>query len=301
MLVIEKKNLEKLLEELSKKSKTIDVRKNILPVKQYFLPPEEQIFPNKKPENEFILFGLSLRETEALIQLDKIMNEPEKDFFYIQKRNLSTIVSIIEEDGHMPHVGIDLILEKLNNNTYKATIVSEKGRRISKNKLFIEKNTPVHINSHSNNSMPELRKLLRNPELLSKAVEWSWKNYPKIWNELEEQCIGCGICTYVCPLCHCFSIENTCSLGGGACTRKRKWDACTLSGFAQISGGYNFHKTIKERYYNWFYHKFVRGYKEHGKPQCVACGKCKEYCPARIDIEKVLTEIVKKYEESIRT
>jgi predicted aldo/keto reductase-like oxidoreductase len=68
-----------------------------------------------------------------------------------------------------------------------------------------------------------------------------------------------------------------------------------LPEFAKISGGHNFHPTLKERYYNWYYHKFVRAYKEYGKSQCVACGQCQKQCPARIDIEKVLIKICKTY------
>ncbi|MFH0803825.1 MAG: 4Fe-4S dicluster domain-containing protein, partial [Candidatus Tagabacteria bacterium] len=133
-----------------------------------------------------------------------------------------------------------------------------------------------------------------------------WKNDSAIWEELAGLCLGCGICAYVCPLCYCFSIEDSVGLDGNKYTRCRQWDACTLPRFSQISGalpdgrqGFNFHKTIKERYYNWFFHKFVRAYKEYGKAQCVACGRCQKYCPAKIDIEKVLIEIVKKYEQSL--
>jgi sulfhydrogenase subunit beta (sulfur reductase) len=81
--------------------------------------------------------------------------------------------------------------------------------------------------------------------------------------------------------------------------RCRYWDACILSNFSQTAGGKNFRPTLKNRYYNWFYHKFVRAYKEFGKAQCVGCGRCQKYCPAGIDIEKVLLEIIKDYEKSL--
>jgi ferredoxin len=141
-----------------------------------------------------------------------------------------------------------------------------------------------------------MRQLLLDPELLANAVEWSWKNSPKIWEDLAERCLGCGICTYVCPLCHCFSIEDRVGLDD-KCSRCRKWDACTLPGFAKIAGGHSFRPTIKERYYNWFYHKFVRAYKEYGKSQCVGCGRCKKYCPAQIDIQEVLKTILEDYKK----
>ena len=143
--------------------------------------------------------------------------------------------------------------------------------------------------------MKKLRKLLLSPELLNDAVKWSWKGYPRIWKRLEDECMGCGICTYVCPLCHCFSSQDSLELNGRSASRCKSWSACTLPEFSSVAGGHKFHKGVKERYYNWFFHKFVRGYKEYGKSQCVACGNCKSECPARIDIEEVLTGIVIKY------
>lgn len=310
MPTIEKDNLELLKKELEKKGPVFDVRENILPVKQYFLPGVEEIFvfdtkkkktktaPTPKP---FVLFGLSLRDTEALVQLDEIMRKPLEDYFYFQKRNTATIISIIEEVGSLIHIGVDLILKEVNGKEYEAHPLTKKGKKITKSKLFSTTPTTYDvvkshdIVSREQTPMPELRKLLLDPELLKDAVEWSWQGYPEIWEKLGKQCLGCGICTYTCPLCYCFSIEDTCGLIGEKCARTRKWTACTLPEFAKITGGHDFHPGIKERYYNWFYHKFVRAYKECGKSQCVACGRCKKYCPAGIDIEKILIDIIDKY------
>ncbi|MBU2109907.1 4Fe-4S dicluster domain-containing protein, partial [Patescibacteria group bacterium] len=62
-----------------------------------------------------------------------------------------------------------------------------------------------------------------------------------------------------------------------------------------IAGGHSFRPNLKERYYNWFYHKFVRAYREYGKSQCVGCGACKHNCPAKIDIQEVLSVILRDY------
>ena len=143
-----------------------------------------------------------------------------------------------------------------------------------------------------------MRKILIDSELLAEAVEWSHSH--KIWDELAEKCLGCGICTYVCPLCYCFSLEDRVGLDN-KCTRCRKWDACTLPNFSKIAGGFSFRKTLKERYYNWFYHKFVRAYREYGKSQCVGCERCKLQCPAKIDIQEVLKIILEDYGKFLQT
>jgi sulfhydrogenase subunit beta (sulfur reductase) len=310
VLIIEKKNIDLLKKELEKNNPVFDARGGVLPAKQFFLPGREIIFTydGKKiaaarKKGNCILFGLDLRDSEALAQLDEIMKQPKPDFFYVQKRKAATIVSIIDEEGAPPRAGIDLVLEKLNVKDYKATAITKKGQKIAKSKLFKERKTKKAAQSarQKRTVMPQLREMLLEPELLKDAVEWSWKNYPQIWEKLGQQCLGCGICTYVCPLCYCFSIEDQCAPNGSGCTRCRYWTACTLPEFSQISGGHKFHKTIKERYYNWFHHKFVRAYLEYGKSQCTACGRCKKYCPARIDIEKVLIQIYKSYANGLKS
>lgn len=333
MLVIEKQKVNALVAELAKNNIVViphcrkdgecvfekfemgmeidlDYTYTILPAKQFFLPATDNTFVFEKkrgevsvPEKEekFILFGLNLRDLEAITQLDEIMQKPIEDFFYFQKRNRATIIGLTNETTkNFP--GGDLILERINNEQYQVIAITDKGRDLAKNKLFKEEAALITGSGskiEKTETMPHLRHILLDTEFLADAVSWSWKNMPELWEELGKSCVGCGICTYVCPLCYCFSIEDEISLDGNKCKRCRKWDACTLPGFARISGGYNFHKTIKERYYNWFYHKFVRAYKEYGKSQCIACGRCQKYCPAKIDIEKILIKITENYAKSL--
>lgn len=313
MLVIEREKIKEWVKELAEKTKVIvPVRKekesvfeefgdetqidfdylpSVRSIKEFFLPEREDVFIVEKnkiyeplPAKNFILFGLNSPDLEALIQLDEIMAKPTEDYFYFQKRKNATIIGLI----------------KINENQYEVKFLNEKDKDLIKNKFF-KKEPAIVIGTGEKSAatMLELKKLLLDPELLADAVAWSWKNDSVIWDELAGLCLGCGICTYICPLCYCFSMEDKIELDGKTCRRCRQWDACTLPRFSQISGGHNFHKTIKERYYNWFFHKFVRAYKEYGKSQCVACGRCQKYCPAKIDIEKYLIKIVKNYEQSL--
>jgi len=300
-LVIEKKQIKDWLAELKKIYKLVDVRDSILPPKQYFFPPQEEIFSFDKKsqkltspaqQEELLLFGLSLKKLEAMTQLDEIMEKPQPDFFYLQKREKSTLIGLTDKSIEVAPGG-DLILEKINGEQYQVLVLTKKGKKITKSKFLKQVKNPK-VKEYPNILRP-LKKMLLDPEFLAEAVAWSHNH--KIWDELAEKCLGCGICTYVCPLCHCFSMEDNVSLDDSKCNRCRYWDACTLPGFSKVAGGHYFHKSIKQRYYNWFYHKFVRAYKEYGKSQCVACGKCKKYCPAKISIEEVLKEIVKDYKK----
>ena len=265
MLAIKQEKTEEFLEKLKEKFEVFDVRNNKLPFKQYFLPASEQMFPLPKPPKKFVIFGLDPVDLEALIQLDEIMSKPKEDFFYWQRRKQALVI------------GIEKDMKKLARD-YK--------------EFFEEGNlTKTKVSDWSQS----MRQLLLDSELLADAVEWSHGH--KIWDELAEKCLSCGICTYVCPLCYCFSLEDRVDLDD-KCSRCRKWDACTLPGFAKITGGHDFRPTLKERYYNWFYHKFVRAYKEYGKSQCVGCERCKKSCPAGIDIQEVLKIILEDYKKN---
>ncbi len=280
----------------------LDYQTTVLPPKALFFPPEENLFVARKekiaetnPPAEFVVFGLNAKDLAAICYLDEIMSKEPADSFYLKRREKAALVAVAgTKMGTAP--GGDLILEKAGDS-YQATALTKAGEKITRLSVFEEGGPTGSDPSGSNPTETELEELLADSELLAQAVAWSRTSCPEIWERLGKQCLGCGICTYVCPLCYCFTAEDRVDLDGTTCTRCRRWDACTLPDFATVAGGFNFRKTIKERYYNWYHHKFVRAYKEFGRSQCVACGRCQKYCPAGIDIEKVLVEIVDAFQK----
>jgi len=304
-LVLEKKQISGFVKELKEKFEVFDCRQSVLPPKRFFLPPREEIFRLDKKTNqlanapaarEFIVFGLDTADLEAMTQLDEIMEKPQTDFFYFQKREKAIIIGLAEESIEAAPGG-DVILEKINPEQYQVKYLTEKGKKITSRffKEIKELDSRSRSGMTGKRKLTKLQKMLNDPELLADAVAWSINH--KIWDELAGKCLGCAICAYVCPLCYCFSIEDRVELDDKQCSRCRYWDACVLPNFSKIAGGYSFRKTLKQRYYNWFYHKFVRAYQEYGKAQCVGCGRCQEQCPAGIDIEKVIEKIVKDFKK----
>lgn len=285
MLIIKEEKIEEFLEKLKEKFEVFDLRndpKSGTSFKQYFFPAQEQMFPVPKPPKKFVIFGLNPVDLEALTQLDEIMSKPKEDFYYWQRRKQAIVIGIEADMKKLAKEYGEFFQEKPVEN-FVSLITDTKGND-TETKIF--------------NWQDSMRQLLIDSELLADAVAWS-RNH-KIWEELAEKCLGCGICTYVCPLCYCFSLEDKVGLDN-KCSRCRKWDACTLPNFSKIAGGFSFRKTLKERYYNWFYHKFVRAYREYGKSQCVGCGRCKNQCPAKIDILEILKTILEDYGKYLQT
>ena len=125
-------------------------------------------------------------------------------------------------------------------------------------------------------------------EKMKKVKEKMEKEYKEeIWQKLGERCIECGKCTAICPTCFCFRLDDNSKK-----IRCRTLDSCFFHDFSQIGGGFKSLDTTAKRIYFWYYHKFVRIPEQYNLAGCVECGRCTEVCPVKIDLEKVLEEIL---------
>ena len=106
------------------------------------------------------------------------------------------------------------------------------------------------------------------------------------WEDVHFACINCGVCTFVCPTCWCFDIQDEVHRGNGI--RLRNWDACMFPLFTLHGSGHNPRSQKLQRVRQRFMHKlkyFVDKY-DRGVA-CVGCGRCVQQCPVNIDIREV--------------
>ncbi len=109
-------------------------------------------------------------------------------------------------------------------------------------------------------------------------------NSPK-WAQLSESCLGCGTCTFVCPTCQCYDVQDFDN--GREVRRFRCWDSCMYSDFTMMAHGTN-RPTQKERFRQRFMHKLVYFPNNNdGIFGCVGCGRCLQKCPIHMNIVKV--------------
>ena len=110
------------------------------------------------------------------------------------------------------------------------------------------------------------------------------------WDVVQERCLNCGVCTFVCPTCHCFDIQDEVHHGKGV--RLRNWDYCMSWLFTQHGSGHNPRPSKKERVRQRFMHKFKYiPMKRDGAIGCVGCGRCVTLCPVNIDVRDVVRDM----------
>jgi formate hydrogenlyase subunit 6/NADH:ubiquinone oxidoreductase subunit I len=110
------------------------------------------------------------------------------------------------------------------------------------------------------------------------------------WERVHESCLNCGTCTFCCPTCHCFDIQD--ETQGEAGRRVRNWDYCMSSLFTVHGTGHNPRPGKKERVRQRFMHKFKYiPVKRGGEIGCVGCGRCVQLCPVNIDVREVVNNM----------
>ncbi len=289
-----------LFEGIKNKEKIeLDYTTTILSPKNIFFPTKQVImnFKGNKvhiPEfkKKILIFGIHPYDVQALLILDGIFMNSEIDPYYYERRKNSVIVAVnnkntpnsfYNEFDYDYGKGIDLFLED-TGNSYIATAKTKFGREILNSKFFenSKKITSTDIPKKSKNKLLNLKGI-------KSSVEKGANE--KIWAEVAEKCLGCGICSYVCPICHCFDIEDRINLDGISGFRCRKHDSCMLYEFSLILGKINFRERLQDRIYNWYHHKFVRAPNERGVADCVGCGRCITFCQAGIEIKEILDRL----------
>lgn len=290
-----------------------DYANTTVPPTEHLLPPSETLFHYERhgsdvsllhtvDETERTMIGIRPCDVHGIRMLDRVFTGRFEDPYYLARRNHTTLISLMCDEpgascyctsfGTGPDLdadgGSDLHLIDQGTHFY-VRIGSERGQDIvdQANHLFSDADEADQQGA-SRAAATAAGKVRRHldTEGLSDALQKMFDS--PYWEKISHKCIACGACTYLCPVCYCFDVTDTCSTAQGE--RTRCWDACTYRSFALLSGGHNPRPTMKEAYRQKMYHKFTYAVQRHGYSLCVGCGRCLDSCPVNLDIVRVLTE-----------
>ncbi|MEW5920138.1 MAG: 4Fe-4S dicluster domain-containing protein [Bacillota bacterium] len=260
---------------------------------------ELKLTPTKEPEGSYILFGVRPCDVAGITVLDRVFLQDPVDVFY-ESRRRCTIISLAcnepdiscfcsafgLEPGFAP--AADIMLWDGDKFLLWQSL-TEKGETLT-HSLTDLLEVPTPAETESVQCLRETAATVQEQKWGLDGVKERAKdmfNAP-IWDSLYRRCLGCGICTYLCPTCHCFDIGDFSR--GERGERFRCWDSCMYKDFTLMASGENPRPTQKERVRQRFMHKLSYFPAQHGLYGCVGCGRCVRKCPVNIDITQVIKE-----------
>jgi ferredoxin len=281
------------------------------PLKKFFFKPKEVVTKSHSKVQKTAILGIKHCDLYAINILDKLfMNNEFEDPNYKEKRdNALLIVSDCYSPldvcfctilGFNPYVedNYDLEISSIDENEYFISTGSEKGERVLKNADIDLKQVPDEIQKlrqeKRQNAIDVINKANEEFTAIRDAHKHLDKNYDKeeIWKELMEHCVECVGCSYICPTCHCYILDD---LSDQETFKKvRNWDACVYCGYARVAGGESPRDERWQRCVNRFLCKFeflVDNFNQNG---CIGCGRCIQACQGKIDIREIFQKLLDK-------
>lgn len=110
----------------------------------------------------------------------------------------------------------------------------------------------------------------------------------EIWERVSRGCISCGICTFLCPTCHCFEARDK-KTSKNESVRIKCWDSCKFSPYSLEASGHHPRPTVADRFKNRILDKFQYHVTLYDEIACTGCGRCSDFCPAGITLTDTLT------------
>jgi ferredoxin len=288
------------------------------PLKNFFFYAREKVVDGYKGSEKvrdtgdkpFCVLGVKNCDLAGLTILDSVFTEGDfKDPFYIRNRDRNLIIAADCTKAidtcfchalghkHYPEKNHDILISELADGYLVETATEKGGGFLDNNKGLFTSASEKHAQERDRirkRAGGEVENNIREFEI-PRSDEY--KDIIKenlesdVWKREAENCVECGSCNVICPTCHCFYLADARKQGDEE-ARYKVWDSCMYKRFARVAGGANPRAHLRERLRNRFEKKFDYFPQVAGLYACTGCGRCFSGCPAKIDIRKILKDLV---------
>ena len=279
-----------------------------LPAKGVFFPQTEVIctYDNEGvrdvplPKEKTVVFGIRPCDARSLLLLDKVFAGDIKDPYYLNRRKNTVIVSRACNDpldtcfctslGGSPSgkEGADVLAFDLDGSLLFEA-VNEKGEKFMQTYSGLFSQPGKNDLKARDESVVRAQKQVAAVDVSGIKEKLDGIFDSPLWDQIQQTCLGCGACTYLCPTCHCFTIFDDRIHSTGE--RIRCWDSCQYPAFTLEASGHNPRVSGRERMRQRIMHKFNYFGKNFGEEACVGCGRCVENCPVNLDLREVVAKV----------
>ena len=250
-----------------------------------------------------LLLGIRPCDTRGFAAIDLTFDSEFKDPYYLSARDRTIIVGLAcnapgidincfcTSVGSGPHDGSAMDILMIDNDPiYVFNIYTEKGMSIvDRYQDLFDNATPEHHQVCE--GLRAAAEAVNTREMAADGVDRLLEDMfeANYWEKISRKCLGCGICTFVCPTCYCFDITD--EKRGSKGERVRTWDSCMYAEYTVHASGYNPRPARVNRLRNRVYHKFKYYPDLYSKFGCTGCGRCIRQCPVNIDIIDIINGI----------
>ncbi len=288
----------------------LDFLRTQKPPKDIFYPQTEVILKfdedgTKSTEytgKPIAVFGVRPCDAKGFVIVERVfVDKKYEDFYWAIRRKDSLVISIGCNEplrscfcnwvggGPFDTTGSD-VLATDTGTEYILQPVSEFGERVMAEIEKLEKATEKDIDKAKALQTKALASMPEPPALDSLKSSLDALFDDPFWDEVTAKCLGCAACTFSCPTCYCFDIQDESRRGKGV--RIRIWDTCQFPLFTKEGSGHNPRKSQMSRLRQRYMHKFSYMVETQGEFGCVGCGRCVSSCPVNIDVREFIVEAI---------
>ena len=287
-------------------------RNTVVPAKAKFFPSMEKMFSFEKGSEGYqieipppddkkqLIFGIRSCDARALAILDMVFKEGYEDPYYVSKRNNTVLIGLgctnpcdscfCTSLGISPGESndVDLMLTDIGDQ-FLIEEITQAGKELIATASGLVDAAEADESKAKEAKETSFNKVTKKVDVenIQQRLLSCFEN-EEHWDKVAAKCISCGICTLLCPTCHCFDINDELVKKQGA--RFRSWDSCGFSVYTKMPME-NPRAEKWRRLRQKVCHKYEFYPMNFNVIACTGCGRCIRLCPVNWDITQTLSSL----------